>query len=76
MSDREVIAAGIRRAIARQGWTTAETARRGGWGQATVAKWCSAGSVPNEKNLNRLCVLLDVDRLDIEAGLPDIWDSE
>lgn len=75
MSDREVIASGVRRAITRKGWTTTETARRGGWSQATVAKWVAAGSIPSEKNMNQLCVLLGVDRADLEAGLPgDLFD--
>jgi transcriptional regulator with XRE-family HTH domain len=75
MTDRQMIAQGIRRALARKGLSQTELARRGGWSSATVGKWVTAGSIPSDKNLNRLCALLDVDYVDIQAGLPNIWST-
>lgn len=73
MTEREMLATGIRRALLRRGLTTADVGRRLNLGQSTVAKWSSGAARPGPTNLRRLCVLLDVDESDLRAGLADIF---
>ncbi|MFR9803657.1 helix-turn-helix domain-containing protein [Pseudonocardia sp. RS010] len=75
MTERELLAQGIRRAILRSGKSEADIARRLNWGASTVYKWCRGDSRPAPKNLDRLCTYLDVDAEDVRAGYPDFADG-
>jgi transcriptional regulator with XRE-family HTH domain len=76
MTERELMAQGIRRAILRSKYTPTEVARRLGMGASGVGKWVTAASMPTPKNLSRLARVLGVDQDTIRNGYPDFAEDD
>lgn len=69
--NRELIAAGIRRAALRTGRSDAEIRMRVNVGSSTWAKWIRAEAIPSNSNLLRIAEVCDCTVEDIESGFTD-----
>ncbi|RTL66817.1 MAG: XRE family transcriptional regulator [Pseudonocardiaceae bacterium] len=73
--DRQLLAAGIRRALMARNLTAGDAARRLNLGTSTVTAWQLGNARPSPENFRRFCSALDFSPDDIAAGLPgDLFD--
>jgi transcriptional regulator with XRE-family HTH domain len=76
MTERELLAQGVKRALLRKGWTEYDLARRLNLGGNTTYRWTRGDSRPSPANLRRVCAVLEVNETDLREGLPgDIFDE-